>query len=203
LRWDLLEKKAGGTFYTGSRQPYTEADFLKAEVEMVRLIDQALGDRALWGNMIDDPNTGSSWDAFMPYLDGGMHESFATGWPLHSFPATTAQQNGMLVQAEKVLAQGKGFLAVGQGKLDDTQLQQFFAASWMLIADGSDRASLRYSYADPGYGKWSLYPSYDLSCGKPLGARYPVASGFARKFESCLVRVDQVARRGYIEVKTP
>lgn len=203
LRWNLLEKRAGGTFYTGARQPYTEAAFLAAEVEMVRLIDQALGDRALWANMIDDPNTGSSWDAFLPYLDGGMHESFATGWPLHGHPLTVTQQNGALRQAEKVLSQGKSFLAVGQGNRTDTTAQEFFTASWLLIADGSDRATLRYTQADPPYGQWWLYDNYNMACGRPLGARYPVASGFARTWSECLVTVNTTTRTGSIVRVTP
>lgn len=204
LRWNLLRERAGGMFYTGQRQPYaSEADFLKAELELVRLIREANGDRPLWANMIDDGRTGSSWNAFLPYLDGGMDEAFGTGWPLHNAPLTTREYSAALTQAETVLAQGKGFIAVGQGKSDDLQAQEFFTASWLLVTNSSDRASLRYSQADAGYGRWWHYPSYDVACGKPLGPRYVVAGGFARKFEVCFVSVDPAARRGTIEVLTP
>jgi hypothetical protein len=124
LRWNLLRERTGGMFYTGQRQPYaSEADFLKAELELVRLIREANGDRPLWANMIDDGRTGSSWNAFLPYLDGGMDEAFGTGWPLHNAPLTVREYAAALTQAETALAQGKSFLAVGQGKPDDLQAQ--------------------------------------------------------------------------------
>jgi len=149
-----------------------------------------------WANMTGDPHTGSSWNPFMRYLDGGMYEAFATGYVSGNGLSVTKWE-GDLKQAEWVLANGKGILALSQGHQGDSKKQSFALASYLLVTN-STTAYFRYSKA-ASYGEWWLYPNYEVSLGQPKGARYKLTDGnWRRNFACGYVIADPVAQTGKI-----
>jgi hypothetical protein len=114
-----------------------------------------------------------------------MIESFASDWS-NGFPYPPDWQVQMN-QAEKALAQGKTLILVGQGKQENSQLETFTLASYLLITDGN--AFFRYTNSNSYRELW-LYENYDLDLGQPIGARYKVQGGWRRDFT-----------KGYVVVK--
>lgn len=134
----------------------------------------------LWANGVNDSNDGSDWNDYLPYLDGGMFESFATGYADGLSPGAWQRQ---LDQAAAMLAQGKGVIGVAQGAPDDFTAQQYALASYLLIAD-QQFAYFRYA-ASASYQELWLYDNYAVRLGAPLGARYQQADGTWRRDFSC------------------
>lgn len=149
----------------------------------------------LWANMINDPNSGSSWNPYLQYLDGGMFESFAVGYR----GLSPARWDNNLRQAESALAAGKGVLAVSPGPKTDAVAQTFALSSYLLIADGGD-AYFRYASNTNGheYASFWLYPNYNVQLGSPTSARYTTGSLWRRDFDCGYVTVDPAARIGKI-----
>jgi hypothetical protein len=149
----------------------------------------------VWANLIVESAPGRGWNEYLPYLDGVMVEAFATGWRNDVPP--DAWERG-LAQAEEVLRQEKGYLAVVQAK--DPSLLPFALASYFLIADG------RYAffrYAERGdYAIFPRYPSLDTSLGAPKGPRYRQDDGtWRRDFTYGYVVADPVTRNAQIVVE--
>lgn len=147
---------------------------------------------ALWGNMVSDPNTGSSWDDYLQHLDGGMFEAFATGYD----GLSSTRWNNNLRQTEAALAAGKGVLMVGRGTKSDTTKQTFALASYLLVSRGSD-AFFRYGNSG-SYGQWWQYANYDVEFGTPAGKRYQDGAIWRRDFDCGYVTVEPAARIGKI-----
>ncbi len=147
----------------------------------------------VWANLIVD--SGRGWTDYLPYLDGVMVEAFATGWQNQVQP--NEWERG-LAQAEEVLRQEKGYLAVVQAK--DSSLLPFTLASYFLIADGR-HAFFRYAER----GDYAIFPHYallDASLGAPKGPRYRQNDGtWRRDFTNGYVVADPVNRNGQIVVK--
>jgi hypothetical protein len=173
----------------------TEGGYQAAWLDYLRDVSDALRLRwPVWANLIADPLDGRSWKLHMPYLDGIMNESFATGWPW-STPFGPAEWEATLQQAEETLAMGKGYLAQSQG--EDDALQSFALASYLLITDGQ-QAFFRYStFAE--YSEWKDFPNYHINLGTPLGARYQQEDGrWRRDFRHGYVVVDPQTQKGKI-----
>ncbi len=142
--------------------------------------------KPVWANMIASDHSGSDWDVFLPFLDGGMNEAFAVGYP----PAYRRQSDweGDATQAESAQAQGKGFLAVSQGTQEDVERMRFSLATWFLIDQGN--AHFRYASSKTYRELWD-YPELHVDLGEPLGPRYKEGDTVWRRDFSCgTVRVD-------------
>jgi hypothetical protein len=153
----------------------------------------------LWANMVNDPNDGSNWNAYLQYLDGGMFESFAVGY--HGLSPQKWDNN--LRQAEAALNAGKGVLAVSAGPKTDAAKQTFALSSYLLITDGAD-AYFRY-VSDTNaheYTSFWLYPNYNVELGNPVGPRYLSGSVWRRDFDCGYVTVDPAAKTGKITTTT-
>jgi hypothetical protein len=131
--------------------------------------------------MTADSHTGSDWNQFLPHLDGGMYEAFATGYTGSNL--SVAKWEGDLEQAEYALAQGKGILAAAQGSKGDTTRQAFALGSYLLVTNMGP-AYFRYAQA-ARYKEWWTYPNYDLQLGQPSGARFKLADGRWRRNFNC------------------
>src|SRR5262249_22086121 len=94
-------------------------------------IKATLAGKPIYANIVASRSDGSDWDMFLPNLDGAMDEGFAVGYPPDYLPPE--QFEGALTQAEKVMAQGKGLLAVAQGPQEDAERMRFGLASFMLV----------------------------------------------------------------------
>jgi len=149
----------------------------------------------LWANMINDPNSRSSWNPYLNHLDGGMFESFALG-----YRGMSAQKwDNNLRQAEAALAAGKGVLAVSAGPKTNSVKQTFALSSYLLIANGGD-SYFRYASNTNAheYSSFWQYPNYDVELGNPKGARYATGTSWRRDFECGYVSVDPTARTSTI-----
>ncbi len=161
-----------------------------------------LGSWPIWANLVGGPLEATAWDAYAPYLDGALDESFAVRW-LDGWrdPATWAAD---LDRAERWLAAGKGLVLVGQGAQDDSVRLRFTLASYLLVAQ-DDRTFFRYTRFDSYYSNLWLYPEYTTAraLGAPLGARMEVRPGvWQRPFAGGYVEVDVAGHSGRL-VPTP
>jgi hypothetical protein len=208
LSWDLETRKAGtSTLYTGSKQQLTSDKYVACAVDLVKGLRAAVGpELPIWGNLIEGKSTGSDVNIYFERggLSGAHFEQMWTGWTQYNAPWNVQRQNGDLSQAEWLISRGYGLQATTQGVQADTQTQQFALANWLLIVPAGNTDQVTFRYADGrAYGELWRYDNYQARLGEPLSSRYAVAGGWARNFEGGRVRVDQINRRGYIEVKTP
>lgn len=149
----------------------------------------------LWANMVSDPNTGEGWNPYLEYLDGAMFPAFATGYDGLSVPKWTNN----LVQAEAVLAAGKGVVAVGVGSRDDFDKQMFALASYLLVSDLRQTFFRYVSNENPiDFSSFWLYPNYDVTLGDPLGPRHKDGTTWRRDFECGFVTVTPLTRSSEI-----
>lgn len=153
----------------------------------------------LWGNLISGQNRSDEWNDYLPYLDGGMNEAFATGYHVLS----PEEHTNDLLQAEYVLAQGKGFYANGLERQQGVDLQPLALASYLLVMQPGAPIYFRHTRYDESYADWRTYPNYDVRLGQPLGPRYPTANGWRRDFSHGYVTVDQRKRTARIVEQPP
>lgn len=152
----------------------------------------------LWGNLISGQNRPDEWNDYLPYLDGGMNEAFATGYHVLS----PEEHTNDLLQAEYVLAQGKGFYANGLER-QRVDLQPLALASYLLVMQPDAPIYFRHTRYDESYANWRTYPSYNVRLGQPLGPRYPIPNGWRRDFSGGYVTVDQRRRTAQIVEQPP
>lgn len=154
-----------------------------------------LGSWPVWANLVGGRLDASAWDAYAPYLDGAMDESFAVRWigewrDPYEWVAQTER-------AERWLAAGKGLVMVGQGGREDKERLLFTLASYMLVAN--DKASFRYTRFDSYYDSLWLYPEYDTAraLGAATGSHEEVSPGvWQRQFEHGYAEVNVGAHVG-------
>lgn len=161
-------------------------------------VRNALGSYPLWANLVGGGLAPDSWDAYAPYLDGAMDESFSVRW-IDDWRSLNQWQSQMQ-RAQRWLNMGKGLIAVGQGPKDDLGRMRFTLASYLLIAEGH-QATFRYTRFDTYYNQLWLYPEYDTArqLGAPEGACYEASPGLWRRdFAQGYVEVDVQGREGRI-----
>jgi hypothetical protein len=161
-----------------------------------------LGAWPVWANLTSGA-ADSAWDAYLPYLDGGLEESFAVHWVDGWDDAATWTAD--LDRAETWLGAGKSLIMVGQGARDDLERMRFTLASYMLVAR-ADQAFYRYSRYDTYYHEMWLYPEFDTAraLGAPAGSRREVQPGLWRRtFAHGYVEVNLAAHRGQLVLTGP
>jgi hypothetical protein len=129
--------------------------------------------------MAGDRIDAGSWDPYLPYLDGGMNEAFAAGWPSGGYLDAAGWLSG-LQKAETVIGQGKTFLAVTQGLQTDTNRMRFGYGSYLLVMQPG-LAFYRYALATIGYSYQWDYAEYWTDIGTPAGARFQQSDGSWRR----------------------
>ncbi len=140
-------------------------------------------------NFASDDYVATSWDGYLPYVDGGMHEYFATNWPSQGYPSVSEWETD-LEKAEKVAAQGKVFLGIGQGSQSDTMRMKYGYGSYLLVMQPG-QSYYRYALASNGYASEWTYGDYSTDLGVPSGARFQQADGtWKRNFTKGYVVVD-------------
>lgn len=185
----------------GVREYDSDAKWQEAVAGWLSEARQALGDYPLWANLVGGGLRADSWDAYAPYLDGAMDESFAVQW-LDGWRGLS-QWEAQTQRASKWIAAGKGLVAVGQGPKDDLQRMKFTLASYLLVAQGS-QATFRYTRFDSYYSEMWLYPEYEdaRQLGAPRGVCYEVSSGvWRRDFEHGYVEVDVQGHVGRLVIE--
>jgi hypothetical protein len=140
--------------------------------------------KPIYGNIVsmDDDRV---WDRYLQYMDGAMVESFATKWS--DGYRSHDEWEEQMTQVHSALAQGKTMILVAQGAEEDTELQNFAFASYLLIANGN--AVFRYTHSEAYRELW-LYDNYNLELGAPLGLRYKDKGGWRRDFTNGYVTVN-------------
>ncbi len=154
----------------------------------------------LWGNMIEGADNGTDWDQYLSILDGGLHEHFALNWGYGIYDTQTLlnQYN----QAEKWLAAGKHFIAIGQGSISNSNFDnwgKFALASFLLVTDGTHGSFVYANMAQ--YGPFYDYSEYYYKLGSPLTAKYQVSSSpliLRRDFECGKVEVNLSAKTSVV-----
>ncbi len=162
-----------------------------------------LGGYPIWANLVYGEINAGGWDAYAPYLDGAMDESFAVRW-LDGW-RDTAEWKGELERSAKWLAAGKGLVMVGQGPKSDQQRMRFTLASYMLVASGQG-AFFRYTRFDSYYDQLWLYPEFSTAraLGAPTGERVDVSANlWRRQFANGYAEVDAVAHTGRLVLEKP
>ena len=178
-----------------------DAEWQAATQSWLRGVREAVGDWPVWANLVGGGLGASSWDAYAPYLDGAMDESFSVSW-LENWRSPD-QWRGQLERASRWLQSGKGLVMVGQGAQDDQQRLLFTLASYLLVAEG-DNATYRYTRFDEYYQALWLYPEFDAAreLGRPVGPRQEVVPGvWRREFTNGTVEVDLTINEGKIVLK--
>jgi len=152
-----------------------------------------VGSILIWANTTGAYDTPSDEDAYLPYLDGVMNEYFVDRWG--GTYASGSVWESQVRQAEKVLAQDKGFLGVGQGTQTDTTRMRFAFASYLLVS----RTGAYFRYADENaYEQAWLYSDEQARLGSPLGGRYQSGASWRRDFACGYVTVDVTNKAGTI-----
>jgi len=153
-------------------------------LEYIRQNYSAPHAKMMYGNIVSIEDD-QVWDRYLKYLDGAMIESFATDWS--NGYRSRDDWDQQIKQAEDTLSQGKTLILVAQGKENDTKLQNFAFASYLLIAN--QNTYFRYTNSDSYRDVW-LYDNYDLNLGQAQGKRYKQKDGWRRDFTNGYVTVN-------------
>ncbi len=151
--------------------------------------------KLLFANLVSRKND-TDWVNHINYLDGAMHEGWAIDWPDGYRSAETWEKHMKL--AEQTQQLGKYIILVSQGTQQDTTLQRFAFASYMLINQG--RAAFRYANSDD-YNEIWFYDNYAINLGDALGNRYQVGSAWKRDFSNGSVLVNPETHEVEIIIK--
>ncbi|HET9910206.1 MAG TPA: putative glycoside hydrolase [Anaerolineales bacterium] len=151
--------------------------------------------KLLFANLVSRKDD-ADWVNHIQYLDGAMHEGWAIDWP-DGYRSAEAWEKHMRL-AEQTQQLGKYIVLVSQGTQEDTTLQEFAFASYMLINHG--RAAFRYANSDD-YNEIWLYDNYANSLGDALGDRYPVGAAWKRDFANGSVSVNPETHEVEILIK--
>jgi hypothetical protein len=151
--------------------------------------------KLLFANLVSRKDD-TFWVNHINYLDGAMHEGWAIDWPDGYRSAETWETHMRL--AEQTQQLGKYIILVSQGTQEDTTLQNFAFASYMLINHG--RAAFRYANSDD-YNEIWLYDNYASSLGDALGDRYPVGLAWKRDFSNGSVLVNPETHEAEITIQ--
>ena len=151
--------------------------------------------KLLFANLVSRKDD-TDWVNHISYLDGVMHEGWAIDWP-DGYRSAETWENHMRL-AEQTQQLGKYIILVSQGTQEDTTLQNFAFASYMLINHG--RAAFRYANSDD-YNEIWLYDNYASSLGDALGDRYPVGSAWKRDFTNGSVLINPETHEVEIIIK--
>jgi hypothetical protein len=151
--------------------------------------------KLLFANLVSRRDD-AAWVTQLNYLDGVMHEGWAIDWP-DGYRSPEAWEKQMAL-AEQTQDMGKTIILVSQGNRDDTTLQRFAFASYLLINHGS--AFFRYANSDKYRNVW-LYDDYALNLGTPLGPRYPDGETWRRDFTNGTVSVNPETHEVEINIK--
>jgi hypothetical protein len=150
--------------------------------------------KAMYANVVSVADE-SVWEDYMQYLDGAMIETFATDWS--DGYRSHEDWKSQMERVEQELAAGKTMILVSQGKQDDTELQNFTFASYLLIANGN--AFFRFTNSDSYRELW-MYDNYELDLGTPLGTRYQDKNEWRRDFSNGYVIVNPKSHKAQIVV---
>jgi putative glycosyl hydrolase-like family 15 (GHL15) protein len=168
--------------------------FREAVVGWLGALRRQLGPRAtLWANLTGGNDSEQELEPYLPDLNGVMAEAWVGRWR-NRYPDERLWNQELRI-AERVLDQGKGFLAVAQGELGDRARMRFALASYLLIAQPG--AYFRYASADD-YGQSWLYDDYQARLGAPTSRRYQRGGLWRRDFACGYVTVDVPNRVGTI-----
>jgi len=181
----------------GEVQEYpSEEDYRRAWRDYLALIRARGGDAAvIWATFASDPNRGSYWSEYLPFIDGVLSPAFATGYR----PLTVAGWENNLAQAEKALRGGVDLIAVSRGEQDDLEWQQFALATYLLIVE-PDKSWFRYVHPESNDALLTLwqYPNYEIALGAPLGPRTESGATWRREFACGYVEVNPALQTGTI-----
>jgi len=178
----------------------SDAEWRSAMAGWLQEVRATLGDWPVWANLVGGEIEPEAWDAYAPYLDGAMDESFSVRW-IDDW-RTDEEWEAQLQRAERWLDAGKGLVMVGQGPREDKERMLFTLASYMLVAN--EKASYRYTRYDQYYDALWLYPEFDTArgLGAALGPRYEVEKGvWRREFASGYVEVDLRTHSGKVVLR--
>ena len=188
----------------GTVREYADDDAWRAGMqEWLAGLRGAVGTWPIWANLTGNRDSADAWDAYAPYLDGAMEESFAVRW-IEDW-LTPAAWDVQQERAARWLGAGKGLVMVGQGPQDDAERLRFTLASYLLVAEG-DQAFYRYTRFDSYYNNLWLYPEFDTArtLGMPSGPRQEIRPGvWRRPFAHGYVEVDTGRHTGRLELTGP
>lgn len=151
--------------------------------------------KLLFANLVSRKDD-ADWVNHINYLDGAMHEGWAIDWP-DGYRSPEVWEKHMQL-AEQTQRLGKYIILVSQGTQEDSTLQRFAFASYMLVNHG--RAAFRYANSDD-YDEIWLYDTYAASLGEALGDRYPLGSAWKRDFSNGSVLVNPETHEVVITIK--
>ncbi len=172
----------------------SESAYLTAVAGFVQqahnLLHSSVNNFPVWANMISDRNTGTSWNQYSAYLEGGMAESFGLSWG--TGPLSQSTTLNQLTQAESWIASGKHYIAVAQSDAAGSY-HAYTLGLYLLVTDGVHAS---YKYSNYTTGNYSLYyeiPQYYYQLGAPTGNKTQINSSplvYKRNFVCGNVTVD-------------
>jgi hypothetical protein len=174
----------------------SDDEYRGAVLDYLAALRGQLKDATLWANLTEGRSGTADLDPYLPYLDGVMNEYFVARWSgRYASPRLWETQ---IQQADKVLGQGKTFIAVAHGPADDESRMRFALASYLLVA--RDNAYFRYA-ADEDYERLLMFDDYRVELGRPTGDRYQVGESWRRDFGCGYVQVDVGHLDGDVELE--
>jgi len=175
------------------REYATDNSYRDAQVSYLKYLHAGLASRGpLWMNLIDDSGVSAADQLrLISHVEGYLAEGFAMGWV--GSDKTPAQWEVDINVMEASLASGKGVYANVQGSKGDLTRQTAGLASYLLASD--TRSMFRYSNAS-NYKEWWQYDNYNISLGRPKGARFQAGGEWRRDFECGYVAYNTATRTG-------
>lgn len=180
---------------------YGLRDAVFAFVQQVhtRLHNSSKGyDYPLWANMLGGDDTGSDWDRFIPYLEGGLKEDFALNWGAGPYSAILVQNQ--MTQIEKWVGNSKQYIGVAQTSTSTLDRDFKFSFATLLIVTNGTNISYKLSN-DWSYTNFYEFPEYYFQLGAPKGAKFQKSQAplvFRRDFECGFAELDLTNKLGTI-----
>lgn len=183
-----------------SSAAFADAVFAFVQQIHAKLHDTSRGyNYPVWGNMLAGPDSGSDWDRYIPYLQGGLKEDFVLNWGAGPY-STTMIQNQMN-QAEKWINSGKTYIAVAEAANSTLSRDYKLSLATLLLVTDGVNGSYKLRNNDTGYRTFYDYPEQNYPLGAPKAAKFQKSASplvLRRDFVCGFAEVDLTNKTGTI-----
>jgi hypothetical protein len=185
LSWNKVVREGGTPKEFANSEAYAQAAVTEVAA-VIKVLTENGNSYQLWANMIEDPHTGTTWDKFKSYLDGGMMESFGLSWGKGPLPAATVVND--LTQAQSWINAGKGYVMVIQG--DNLMTKDDYTYGLAMLVTSGTNMFYKYANYSGHYNEYYEGGNYKKDWGGPISAMVKNGNVYSRQLSNGTVTVD-------------